>query len=129
MYLVENHFCSDIRSLRNQVYCRYANFVNKLKTSSSYEVQVLSEVFRRDARSKTCQNLKFLNEKAGVDVMLKGKAELRKLFPKAEVPRFDQWRISLLNVFLEAKNNVTYRTELNLSETYVKDMIDSLCSS
>ena len=129
VYLVENYFCSDLRSLRNQVYCRYANFVKKLKTSSSYEVKVLSEVFKRDPRSTTCKNLDFLNEKSNVDVLKTEQVELRTLFPRESAPRFDNWRISLLELFLNARSNYLYRTELNLSEHYVKSMIDSLCAS
>ena len=129
VYLVENFFCSDIRSLRNQVYCRYANFVKKLKLSSSYEVKVLSEAFKSDASSTTYKNLQYLNERSNVNVLETEQVELRQLFPKESGPRNDSWRISLLKLFLNARSNFTYRTELNISEQYVKEMIDSLCSS
>ena len=129
VYLVENYFCSDLVSLRNQIYSRYCNFVKKLKESPSREVKLLFTVLSKDARSPTNRNIHFLNQIVKVDVVETPKIELKPLFPKALGQQNDSWRLRLLDLFLEARKNVEYRSSLNLSATYVKAMIDSLCIS
>ena len=129
MYLVESYFCSDYVSLRNQIYARYSSFVKKLRESPSFEIKVLSALFIDDARSKTCQNIRFLSELTEVDIVQSDKATVKSLLPRATIPPLDTWRTRLLDLFMEARTNVGYRNSFNVSETYVKEMISSLCSS
>ena len=53
VYLVENYFCSNLVSLRNQIYSRYSNFAKTLNDSPSREVKLLFKVLSKDARSLT----------------------------------------------------------------------------
>ena len=92
-------------------------------------MKLLFTVLSKDARSPTNRNIHFLNQIVKVDVVETPKIELKALFPKASGPQNDSWRLRLLDLFLEARKNVEYRSSLNLSATYVKAMIDSLCIS
>ena len=129
VYLVENYFCSKFTSLKKQIYSRYSNFLRKLIASPSYEVNILSKIFLRDARSITCQNFSFLSELASVNIIDTPVVELKSLLQNDEPPANDQWRTGLLDIFIHARNNSDYRTEMSLSQHYVSTMIDSLCSS
>ena len=86
-------------------------------------------VFSQDARSNTCRNIKFLRDLTNTDVTRTPKFEFKHLLSKSDIPPNDSWRKSLIQLFLAAKKNPVYRNQLNLSETYVISMLESLCSS
>ena len=128
-FLVEDFFCSELVSLRNQVYGRYPKFVNMLKSSPSREVRFLVNLVVRDPKSKTWQNLKYLNDITIQDDCLSTPYfEFKQLLPRKLTPPNEGWRTSLLTMLLEVKESKDY-SRLNANETQVSEMIDSLCIS
>ena len=89
VYLVENYFCSTFTSLKRQIFSRYSNFLRKLTDSPSYEVNVLSTIFLRDARSITCQNFSFLSELIDVNIIDTTLVEFKSLVQNEEAPAND----------------------------------------
>ena len=126
--LLEKYFCSDLISLRRQVYSRYPGFVKKLLNSTSHEVRFLANIGINDQRSVLCRNIRFLNEVSKINVMIEPKWKLREAMPFQSKEEPEPWRMSLLTTFLSARINKTY-SDLNLTYKQLNAMIDSLCSS
>ena len=125
-FLVEDFFCSQYVSLRNQVYGRYPKFVNKLRCSPSKEVRFLINLVLNDPKSKTCQNLIFLNGLTNQnDCLLTPYFDFKQLLPRKTTPPNESWRTSLLELLLEVKESGDL-SRLNANDSQVDEMIDSL---
>ena len=127
-YLVEGYLCEGFTSLRNQVLGRYAKFLSKLSSSPSKEIVFLVNLVHRDARSVTCSNIRYLNEKTNVNILSTAHWKVKELLPVQSVPECELYRISWLNVLLEAKILKQF-SSLNLDVMQCKAMIDSLCKT
>ena len=53
-YLVEHLLGLGLPSIRHKLSCQYVGFIQKLRTSASKEVRILSEIVCRDARCTVC---------------------------------------------------------------------------
>ena len=125
--LIEHYFCAGYKSLRRQILSRYHTFLENLARSPSKEVRFLSSLLKKDSRSVTGRNLKFLNDECKTDNILK--------HPNSEIKDMlrtendcEGWRTSLLTTLLEARRQETYAA-LNISKNVAEQMINSLCSS
>ena len=126
--LVEDYFCSGLVPLRTQVFSRYPAFVNRLKESSSAEVRFLVNLVQDDPKSKTCRNIKYLNEITDENCLTVPHFQWKQILPKKTMPMNDGWRRSLLDLLSEARQTKDY-TRLNLTETQLEEMFISLCIS
>ena len=127
-YLVEDYFCPNLVSLRNQILGRYTNFVQKLKSSPSKEIRFLSDILENDARSQLCLNLRYLSELTNVNPVTTDKWTFKSLLPRNSLPQREQWRIRWIDLLLDARRNKTFY-ELNMTETRCNSMLESLCIS
>ena len=127
-YLVEGYFCAGFTSLRNQIHGRYSKFIQKLFNSPSKEVMFMINLVYSDARSPTCNNIKFLSVRSGLDIMKTASWKVKSLLPVQCVPQHEQFRIGLLNILLETKYCKSFAT-LNIDLTQCNAMITSLCNS
>ena len=125
-YLVENYFCDNLKSLRNQVLGRYANFATKLKCSPSKEIRFLYDILVNDARSQLHCNLRYLRQVTNVNPVTTAIWKLKSLLPKELIPQSDKWRIRWLDVLLEARKTRNF-SNLNITMERCKSMLDSLC--
>ena len=127
-YLVEDFFCQEFVSLRNQVYGRFPNFVRNLETSMSREVRFLAQVALKDPKSRLYKNIQFLNEKTNENCRQVSQFKWKQVLPRQVVPKIDCWRPKLLQLFLEVRQNKDYG-RLNTNEEQLEDMLTSLCIS
>ena len=127
-YLVEGYLCEGFTSLRNQILGRYSKFLSKLFSSPSREIVYLVNLVYQDARSITCGNIRYINQKTNVDILSTAHWKVKQLLPVQTVPQKELYRISLLNVLLEAKF-MKDLSSLNLDVKECKAMIDSLCKT
>ena len=80
----------------------------------------------RDARSVTCNNVRYLNDKIGTDALKTANWKVKTLLPVKVVPQEEMYRIGLLKVLLEAKIMKNF-SSLNLDKPQCISMIRSLC--
>ena len=79
-YIVESYFATGHMSLRNQIYSRYAKFVQKLLNSPSKEIQFLSKLLTKDPRSTLNKNIWFLENVTKRDILRTASYELKRSF-------------------------------------------------
>ena len=125
-YLVEGYLCEGFTSLRNQILGRYSKFISKLLKSPSKEIVFMINLILRDARSVTNANIRYLNQKSGLDILKTACWKVKSCLPVKLVPRKEMYRIGWLNILLEAKFMKNF-SSLNLNRTQCIDMIKSLC--
>ena len=66
-YLVEGHLSLGFSPLRNMVLSRYPAFYQHMLASPCTEVSVLAELFSKDARSTTAENLSYVSAITGLN--------------------------------------------------------------
>ena len=88
----------------------------------------LVNLVHNDARSVTCCNIRYLNEKTKVNILITANWKVKELLPVQSVPESELYRISWLNALLEAKITKQF-SSLNLDVMQCKAMIDSLCKT
>ena len=66
-YLVGGHLSLDFSPLRNMVLSRYPAFYQHKLASPCSEVSVLAELFSKDARSTTAENLSYVSAITGLN--------------------------------------------------------------
>ena len=125
-YLVENYFCDNHISLRNQIFSRYPKFAQKLKTSPSSEIRFLFEILVDDARSQLCKNLRFLKQITKVNPLSTPIWNFKTLLPRNMLPQNEQWRIRWLDALIEVRKTKKF-SDLNLNEESAMSMLKSLC--
>ena len=125
-YLVENYFCDNLKSLKNQVLGRYANFARKLQSSPSREIRFMYAILVNDARSQLYSNLNYLRQLTNVDPVTTNICEFKSLLPRELLPQIEQWRIRWLNVLLEARRTNNF-SALNIDKDMCNSMLDSIC--
>ena len=126
-YLVEDYFASGYLSLRNQIYSRYAKFVQKLSVSPSNEIRFLYKVLLSDPRSNIQKNVWFLNNLTSVDICKTSTYEVKQLLPVNITPVEDKWRLGLLTVFFNARKYKNY--QLPNFNSQLEMFIESLCTT
>ena len=127
-YLVDHLLCSDLTSVRSDIFARYIKFVRGLKASPSMEVSVMFGVVAGDVTSTTGKNLYVLRWETGLDPLATSLVKMKTaIWSKvAEVPVDDVWRLEYLGKLLEARGDAHYGGEDTHQLTV---LIDSLCSS
>ena len=79
----------------------YVGFLNRMKTSASWEVQIISEVVSRDAGSVTGKNIINMRQEFKIDPRRMTSKELRMRYRGAEMPPGESWKLELLREMLE----------------------------
>ena len=124
--IVERFLCQGYPSMKNQVQARYQQFVRKLSESPSKEIRFMFNLVKNDMRSVTGRNIDYLSRLCKVSILRVAKWKWKELLPKSD--ECEGWRISLLNLLLEARHGKTYGN-LNISRRQMEEMIISLCKS
>ena len=107
---------------------RYQKFFTSLRSSASYEVQVLSRFLARDVQSVTGKNLTLLKEVSSLNPWVTKQSELRSALVAAElvkVPLIDQWRLPYLWSLLTQKIKA-HSLVLEEQESRLEELINSL---
>ena len=107
---------------------RYQKFFTSLRSSASYEVQVLSRLLARDIQSVTGKNLTLLKELSNLNPWVTKQCQLRSALIAAEmveVPLVDQWRLSYLLSLLSQKTQA-HSLVLEEQESRLEELINSL---
>ena len=126
--IVEDFLCEGQTSLRNQIYSRYPEFVRKLMNAPSKEIRFLVHMVINDARSKTCENLRFLSELVNDNCLLLSTWKMEEALPKNCIPLIEIYKKSLLSLLLEARISKDF-TALNTNKQQLDEMILSLCTT
>ena len=115
-------------SAKVDILTRYLGFFSSLRSSASYEVQVLSRYLARDIQSVTGKNLRFLHDLSHLDPWSTSKGKLRGALTLAEVvevPVRDRWRLPYLSSLL-AQRRRAYELVLEAETSILDDIINSL---
>ena len=104
-YLVDHLLCSDLTSVRSDIFARYIKFVRGLKASPSMEVSVMSGVVAGDINATTGQNLNVIWWETGLDPLTASLFKMKAAIGSrlAEVLGEDIWRLQYLCKLLEAR--------------------------
>ena len=124
--LIENYFCKDLFSLRQQLLSRYPSFIRNLMNSNSKEIRFLSSIVINDMRSVTARNILYLNSITKLNIIQEANWKVRLALPKAEP--CESWRTSLLDTLLAARFEKN-PSSLNLTGKQLTSMIESLCKT
>ena len=126
-YLVEGFLAKDQTPLRNKILARYPGFFQSLLESPSKEVRMLVNMVKKDPRSTTCVNLRYIRMKTKLDEAEQFSSfRIRQELPIQEVPEEQQWRLGLLTSLLK-KSKEKYTMVQDFKR--ITAMIDSLCST
>ena len=112
--------------IKTEIMARYGKFFTSLRKCKSLEVQHMAEIVRQDVRSTTGKNLSLIRAKTGVNSVTVPSRIVRETVPRAEVPVYQEWRLSLLQTLLKQRLEMDAQM---LDTSLISDMIDSLCSS
>ena len=124
VYLVEGHFASGFRSLRNQVLGRFPGFCRRLLGGTLPQVQLMALIAGADARSVFRANSKYIERLTGLRIDTDSIAALKDRLPVQQVPEGEKWRLGLLESLLKLRG----QKEVKVLETRrVGAMLDSLC--
>ena len=120
--------CCGYSSAKVDIMTRYQKFFTSLRSSASYEVQVLSRLLARDIQSVTGKNLTLLKELSNLNPWVTKQCQLRNALIAAEmveVPLVDQWRLSYLLSLLSQKTQA-HSLVLEEQESRLEELINSL---
>ena len=87
----------------------------------------MAEVARKDARSVTSGNLKYLNDLTKLDCAVESGLIVKRALPVVEVPDKERWRVGLLDILLRQRSEL--EEEARDSSKKVNAMLASLCYS
>ena len=99
------------RKKRERIIANYAGFVNRLKSSASWEVCVLSETQTRDAGSVTGRNIINIRQEFGQDPRGMTSGELKDLYRYEGVPEGEGWKLEMLRDMLWDRQGMLDRGE------------------
>ena len=123
-WVVENILSCDLPSARERIMAGYVGFLNRMRKSASWEVQILSEVAGRDASSVTGRNIINIKEEFNVDPRGMTAKEMRKLFKPADVPAGEGWVLEHLRDMLIERQEMLEEgddsEEFKLLESYIE---------
>ena len=105
---------------------RYPGFIEGLLKSPSPEVQLLSRVMTKTPGSTTRDNIKYIEELTGLNLLYHNGGQIKAALPVREVPEVDKWRLGLLSVLFDQRS-VQYVSQENME--FTNGLIASLCSS
>ena len=89
-------------------------------------MSILAEIFSKDARSTTAENLAYVSTITGLNCSSAEKAAIKVALPVTEVPESERWRLGLLDSLLRE------RAALEKEGQDVKrivSMLSSLCNT
>ena len=101
-------------------------FIQNLKDSQSAEARFMINLVQNDPKSRTFQNIKFLNEISQDNCMTVSQFEWRQILPRKTLPPNESWRISWLGTLLNVRKTKDF-SSLNLNEQQAEEMLISLC--
>ena len=125
-FLVENLLAVNFVPIKTEIMARYGKFFTSLRKCKSPEVRQMAEIVRQDVRSTTGKNLTRIRRKTGVNTVTVPSMIVRETVPRAEVPVYQEWRLSLLETLLKQRREMDAQM---VDTSLISDMIDSLCSS
>ena len=125
-YLVEGHLTLGLPPLRNMVLSRYPTFFQHLLRSPCKEVSVLAEVFSKDARSTTAENLAYVSAITRLNCSSAEKSSIKAALPVTEVPESEKWRLGLLDSLLSERAALEKEGQ---DVKRVVSMLSSLCNT
>ena len=102
-YLVEGHLSQGVEPLRNLVLGRYASFYQKMAWGPSREVSLVAELARKDARTTTASNLRYVLSLTSMNCAKEDWVKLKAALPIKEVPEKEFWRLGLLDSLLRER--------------------------
>ena len=122
--MVDNLLSCKLASARERILANYVGFLNRLSSSASWEVRILSEVQSRDAGSVTGRNTINLKEEFVRDPRGMTSRELKGLYKGAKIPDGEGWKLELLNDMLYDRQEMLDRgeegAELDLLQSYIE---------
>ena len=127
-YILQNVLTCGYMSAKVDILCRYVKFFDGLRSSASFEVQVLSRYVARDMQSITGKNIWLIQELTGLNPLIdchnKVKMALHS-WEQVSTPEADRWRLPYL-VNLLRQRRIVHNLALTEEEDMVTELIDSL---
>ena len=105
---------------------RYASFYQNMAWGPSREVSLVAELARKDARTTTASNLRYVSSLTSMDCATEDWVKLKAALPIKEVPEKEFWRLGLLDSLLRERA-VLEKEGRDLKR--VVAMISSLCTT
>ena len=102
-WVVDNLLSCNLPSAREKILAGYVGFLNRMRSSASWEVQIMVEVMSRDAGSVTGRNVLNMREEFSKDPREITPRQLREVYQGAEVPPGEEWRLIQLREMLEER--------------------------
>ena len=127
--MVDNLLSCKLASARERIFANYVGFLNRLRSSASWEVCVLSETQTRDAGSVTGRNTINIRQEFGRDPRGMTPRELRDLFRYAGVPEGEGWKLELLRDMLWDRQCMLDRGEEGEDALLLQSFIEILAET
>ena len=127
-YFVQQLLSCGYTSAKVDIMSRYVKFFAGLRSSASYEVQVLARFLARDIRSVTGKNLSLLAEVSNLNPWCANQDRVKMALISAEiveVPPMDSWRLPYLWSLLAQKREA-HTLALDDKESRLDELIRSL---
>ena len=127
-YFLQQMLCCGYSSARVDILSRFVKFFHGLRSSASYEVQVLSRLLARDMLSVTGKNLRLIQELTQLNPWTASNGGLKAALERSEqadVPVLDRWRLPYLCSLLSQRSQAYYMV-MEDEEERLSDLINSL---
>ena len=122
-WIVDNLLSCNLASARERIMSNYVGFLNRLRSSASWEVKVLAETQTRDAASVTGRNVINIRQEFGKDPREMVSRELRGLYKYRDIPVGERWKLELLMDMLWDRQGMVDTgmegEELDLLQSYI----------
>jgi hypothetical protein len=127
-YFLQQMLCCGFSSARVDILTRFVKFFHGLKSSASYEVQVLSRFLARDMLPVTGKNLRLVPELTQLNPWTArncGSRAALESSERADVPELDRWRLPYLCSLLSQRCQAYYMV-MEHEEEELTTLINSL---
>ena len=98
-YFVQHLLCCGFTSASVDIKSRFVTFYQSLRSSASYEVQVMARFLGKDIQSTTGRNLRHIEEASGLNPRNTSSKKIREALVMSElveVPPEDKWRLQYI---------------------------------
>jgi hypothetical protein len=128
-WVVDNLLSCKLASARERILANYVGFLNRLRSSASWEVCVLSETQTRDAGSVTGRNTINIRQEFGRDPRGMTSGELKDLYRYGGVPEGEGWKLELLRDMLWDRQGMLDRGEEGEDAVLLQSYIEILAET
>ena len=127
-YILQHLLSCGFSSAKVDIITRFVKFFQGLRSSASYEVQVLSRLLARDLQSVTGKNLNLVQEMTRLNPWTTSRGKLKAALEDHEmvdVPLLDRWRLPYLCKLLSQRSEAFFHANED-EQKRLTELINSL---